>query len=550
MRLDQKTQLVVSQTKSTSRAAPIYLLPVTRMSEPFPRTVLSKLRLVFILSRLATGIGLFFWLWLAPSGVTRPSLGLFVLAIFGIHLLLFYWLSSRRFVAISPLYQVTTVFDIFFIALVTYATDGFQSAFFLFYLLVISFGAFYFGTRFGLVLSGLATVVYTVFNFKMLPAVFVGDLVLRLALLWLFAVAVGLIARYLRGSEFRLLRALDTLNERTTELEKSQVQIETIYETSRALGEMHNLEEVINEILNIARRVLGYQMCSVLLLNAREDRLLLMGKIETGEKIIYREPLVVPLNSITGAVAKSGKPERIADVTKDNRYQPGLSGARSEMVVPMISRGNVLGVLNAESKQFAFFLEKDQKIFSILANSAALALENAVMHKKLEELIIIDGLTGVFNFRYFSNRLVEEFRRANRYNQPLSLIMVDIDFFKKCNDNHGHEAGNQVLKEIAQVIRNSIRDVDILARYGGEEFMVILPQTDRRDALLIGERIRAQVASSTFGNGSTIPSIHLTVSVGVTSYPENGRSQDEIVAVVDQALYRAKGSGRNLVCAI
>ena len=122
-----------------------------------------------------------------------------------------------------------------------------------------------------------------------------------------------------------------------------------------------------------------------------------------------------------------------------------------------------------------------------------MALENAELHKRTEELTIIDELTETFNYRYFVQKLQEEKRRALRYTVPLSLIMVDIDWFKKLNDSYGHEVGNIVLKDISSIIKRCVRDVDLFARYGGEEFAVILPQTGVGEAHRIGERIREQV---------------------------------------------------------
>jgi len=131
----------------------------------------------------------------------------------------------------------------------------------------------------------------------------------------------------------------------------------------------------------------------------------------------------------------------------------------------------------------------------------------------------------------------------------LSLIMLDIDWFKRFNDNYGHEVGNQVLRKLVEVVKACIRDVDILCRYGGEEFVVILPQTPEREALKLARRIRSEVENFQFG-GRGMPNLRVTVSVGVTSYPENGLSEEELISAVDQAMYRAKGSGKNTVCTV
>ena len=520
------------------------------MHERITKTLFARVDSIFIANRAITVLGIAVWTAFVADKALDVELARWLLGGFGVQLVLFYLFSRWKKISRNRLYQATLFLDLAFITALVHATGGLSSDFYLFYYLTISFGAFYHNLRFGLVLATFATAFYLAANLPTLGQIFFGDLGIRVAFFWFFAVAVGIISRYLKGSEERLLRALDTLNERTTELERSQVQLETMYETSRALGEIHNMEEVLDEILNITRRVMGYPACSILLLNAKEDRLLLKARMESGEKKTYKSPPVVELEGIIGQVVKTGRAERVFDTELDPRYVPGLRGARSQMVVPMTARGAVIGVLSAESRQVGAFLDKDQKIFSILANSAAMALENAVMHKKMEELSTVDPLTGVYNYRYFSAKLVDELKRSRRYRQPVSLIMVDIDYFKKTNDRFGHQAGNVSLRGLVDVIQRCIRDTDILVRYGGDEFVVVLPQTDKRDAFIIGERIRSMVAETAFGGFGEFPEMRITVSVGITTYPENGYAEHEIVRVADRALYRAKGSGRNLVCAI
>ncbi len=520
------------------------------MHERITKTLFSKVDSIFITSRAATALGIALWTAWVTDYTLNIHLARGLLGTFVLHLVIFYLLSRWKKFSRDWIYQGTSFFDLAFITTLVHATGGFSSDFYLLYYLAISFGAFYHKIHFGLVLATFATVFYTIANLPLPQGIFLGELAVRVAFFWFSATAVGIISRYLKASEERLLRALDTLNERTTELERSQAQLETMYETSRALGEIHNMEEVLDEVLNITRRVLGYQTCTVLLLNTQEDRLFLKAQMEWGERKIYKEPPVVALEGIIGQVVRTGRGERVFDTELDPRYIPGPRGARSQMVVPMTARGSVIGVLSAESRQVGGFMDKDQKTFSILANSAAMALENAIMHKKMEELSVVDALTSVFNYRYFSTKLGDELKRSRRYRQPVSLIMIDIDYFKKTNDRHGHQAGNVVLHELVKVIQRCIRDTDVLARYGGEEFAVILTQTDKRDAFIIGERIRSMVAETIFGGFGEVPEMRTTVSVGITTYPENGYAEHEIIRVADRALYRAKGSGRNLVCAI
>jgi len=217
------------------------------------------------------------------------------------------------------------------------------------------------------------------------------------------------------------------------------------------------------------------------------------------------------------------------------------------VIIPMTFHAHATGLLIAESSEPRFFGDRDEQLLAVVARSAGLALENAELLKRTEELSIVDELTDSYNYRYFVQKFQEEKKRAVRYDLPLSVIMIDIDWFKKLNDGYGHEAGNAVLKELARVIKECIRDVDIFARYGGEEFVVILPQTPSDEARRIGERIRSQVAATVIDIGPK-GTVKITVSIGVSSYPENGRSEEELVSVADQALYKAKGSGKNLVC--
>jgi diguanylate cyclase (GGDEF)-like protein len=217
------------------------------------------------------------------------------------------------------------------------------------------------------------------------------------------------------------------------------------------------------------------------------------------------------------------------------------------MVVPMIAHDGRRGLLVAESHLEDRFTDKDVQMLTVVARSAALALENAELHKRTQELSIVDDLTGAYNYRHFVRVLQEERKRAVRYQQPLSIIMTDIDWFKKLNDSYGHEVGNIVLEQLASVIKQCVRDVDIFARYGGEEFVVILPQTSQAEASVIAERIRRRVAEMVVDTRDA-GKLRITISIGISSYPENGKSAEELVSIADQALYRAKDSGKNLVC--
>ncbi len=167
--------------------------------------------------------------------------------------------------------------------------------------------------------------------------------------------------------------------------------------------------------------------------------------------------------------------------------------------------------------------------------------------EELRQLAITDGLTGLYNYRYFKEQLLQELKRAQRHSLNISVVMIDIDHFKQYNDKNGHPAGDVVLKDIARLLRDNIRNIDLAARYGGEEFSLILIETDKPSAKIVSEKIRKLVEDYGFAYESSQPDGKLTISTGVATFPEDGEDFDTLVSKADQRLYRAKEAGRNLI---
>ncbi len=512
------------------------------------RSIFPRIEKLYIATRLTVLAGLLTWTVLQDAS-DGDRIGVAVVSgIFLLQIGHFFFHTAKLKKSYEDLFIGSLVFDTLFVTALVYFTGGVNSSFYLLYYLIIALGAYYLGLQQGLILSLAVTTLYSLLVAGEDAEMPMVAFLIRLYLAWSLAIGIGIVARHTKQSESKLLKLLDALNVQTTELERTQVQLENIYDTSRTLGEILNLDQLLHEINRIADSLWSYSLFEVVLKNPTTGALEVAAAVEKGEKKVYRIPKLVRFDGVVGRAVQTGVPERIIDTALCPYYIERLKGAKSELAVPMLSHGRVIGAINAESTTIGRFTDTDQKLVAILAASAAMAVENARLHKQVSDLAVIDELTGIHNFRYFSERLEEEKQRSKRYKLPLSLVMIDIDWFKRMNDQYGHEAGNILLKEMVQVVKECIRDTDRACRYGGEEFIVILPQTGSDDAEIIAERIRSRIEIHQFGGHSGVPKLHITVSIGTTSYPDNGLSADELMAAVDSALYRAKGAGKNVVC--
>lgn len=249
-------------------------------------------------------------------------------------------------------------------------------------------------------------------------------------------------------------------------------------------------------------------------------------------------------------VLKYRQPLMVTDVESDYRFdvrnEKGDQTTRSLIAAPMVNEGRVIGVLRVHSSRPDVFGMDDLRVLSILAVLASAAFTNAALYQKTEELAILDSLTGLYVQRYFRDRFEEEHKRAMISNAPFSVLMCDIDFFKQCNDQHGHAAGDLVLKAVASELGAGVGDNGMVARYGGEEFAVILRNADKKQATGIAETLRLRVeALHVPVRGSDL---RTTVSIGLASFPEDALDPETLVSLADKALYDAKKRGRNSVC--
>jgi diguanylate cyclase (GGDEF)-like protein len=212
----------------------------------------------------------------------------------------------------------------------------------------------------------------------------------------------------------------------------------------------------------------------------------------------------------------------------------------------MIAQGETLGLFYLSAQNTDDLNPAKQQLARTVAEQVGLAIANLNLRETLQHQSIRDGLTGLFNRRYLEETLQTEIARAQRYNYPTAIVMIDVDHFKSFNDQYGHDAGDVVLKEIAHVIKEGIRESDIACRYGGEELTLVLPETPIQAALAKAEDLRLAIHRISLTYGQNILG-HLTASFGVATFPDHGTSGSEVIQAADAALYRAKAAGRDRV---
>ena len=215
------------------------------------------------------------------------------------------------------------------------------------------------------------------------------------------------------------------------------------------------------------------------------------------------------------------------------------------IAIPLYSQDRVMGVLavyrNDPDRPFS---QEDLDTVMFLAEQGGVAIENVQLHEEAQRLSLMDGLTGIWNRRFFQMQFRQVLATATRFERPFSVLMLDLDYFKRINDTYGHQRGDAILIEFAQRVNGTLREIDTFARYGGEEFICLLSETDVEGARTTAEKICEVIRSEPFGAIGEDP-IALTVSIGVASHPEHGESYRALVESADKALYEAKESGRN-----
>jgi diguanylate cyclase (GGDEF)-like protein len=322
--------------------------------------------------------------------------------------------------------------------------------------------------------------------------------------------------------------------------------LKAIFGIARSIGSELDLEKVCDLIVEKVFKVINCNGCAIILID--EKGVKLQSEIGFGKSIREVEfskemPLIKYILSTKNKIF-------IGDIESSYfKYSiPRGEKTTSMICIPIIVKEEVKGIIYIDSKRTNAFSSKHEYFLNILAHEISIAIERALNYEQIKKLTVIDELTGVFNRRKFDIDLRDAFNEAIRYIKSLSLLMIDIDYFKKYNDLHGHQMGDIVLKKIGRVFIENKRLTDRIYRYGGEEFSIICSETNKENARIFAERLLGFVEQEKFGGeGKIKPVGSLTISIGVSNFPFDATKVDHLIKYADDALYKAKAEGRNRV---
>jgi len=347
-------------------------------------------------------------------------------------------------------------------------------------------------------------------------------------------------------------RARETAGTRRQEvgrqLKRTTQRLGILTDIVKAANSILEPRKVIELIMQKVQQLIPSEAWSMLMLD--EEKGELTFELALGEKGKDVSTLRVKVGEgIAGWVAQTGKPTIVNDTSRDPRFARRFDEkthfvTRSILCAPLISRGRTIGVVQVINRRGGKFTSADLQLLLTLVEPCAIAIENAILFQRTEQLTITDDLTKLFNSRYLNLYLSREIKRCKRHGIPLAVIFLDLDGFKSVNDQHGHLAGSATLTEVGTILGQAVRESDILARYGGDEFVVVLPETPAPGALVIAERIRKAIASHCFLRGQGLEA-RISASFGIAAYPDHGLTPEGLIQKADQAMYRVKERDKN-----
>jgi len=334
---------------------------------------------------------------------------------------------------------------------------------------------------------------------------------------------------------------LDRLHEN---LKFEKQKLEKILNFGEKIGTIHNFNKLIDFIVEQASSILESERCSLMLLDEYKGEMCIKGAVGLQPEIIKKSKLNIG-EGIAGLVVREGKPILVKIIDDDKRFQRDNSSTyrtKSFLSVPIKFDQKLIGVLNVtdkKNKESSVYTELDLKILLTIVRQVAVALENAQLSKELKYLTITDSLTSLYNHRYLMECLAYEIRRFKRFNRSLCLLIMDVDDFKKYNDDFGHQEGDVLLKKISEILKETLREVDMICRYASDEFVAVLPETSEIEVKRLAEMIQKSVKKLNLKNP-------VTLSMGVAKCLD-GMNRHDFILKANASLHKAKSDGKNRI---